>query len=184
MEYSYKLIPTFENVDKLENYLTELEAYTQLVVDIKPNDLITISLLKSKKTDLLQNLTSKQRNSIQEYAKFLRLNFGDDSDTQRFSFSRLTQKIDEDYVSFFNRLKTAFFALRGLKPPNTIEKDDQADLRYHFISRIRNNDIRNKLVIDETPFDQLPTTARRLELLLSTQNFTQNKYHTEEFDIE
>ena len=183
MDFSYKFIPIFEHSDQLESYLTELEAYTQ-IVEIKPNDLITISLLKSKKTDLLQNLASEQRNSIQEYAKCLRELYGDDPDTQRFSFSRLTQKLDEDYRTFFNRLKIAYFALHGLKPPNTIEKDDQADLRYHFISRIRNNDIRNKLVIDETPFDQLPATARRLELLFSIQHFTQNKYHTDTFEAE
>ena len=171
MDFSYKLIPIFEQPSKLEEYLSELESYAALI-NIETANLIGYSLLKSKKTDILTSLNTQQRTNLDDFAKFLRTTYGDDPDTKRFEFQNLTQNPDEEYGTFFNRLKAAYFALRGLKPPNNISKDDAADLRYHFISRIRNNQVRQKLVLEETPFDDLASKARRLDLILSNFNKT------------
>lgn len=178
MDYSYKLIPVFDDVERLEQYLSELEGYSELI-NIEHSNLIGYSLLKSKKTDLLSSLNTQQRTNLDDFARFLRATYGNDPDTKRFEFQNLTQKPDEEYGSFFNRLKSSYFAIRGLKPPNTITSEDAADLRYHFISRIRNPEVRQKLVLEETPFNELASKARRIDLILS--NFNKTRYQTSEY---
>ena len=169
MDFSYKLVPTFDDTDRLEQYLIEIESYSQMF-NINISELISYSLLKSQKVEILSSLNQKQRSNLDEFAKFLRSIYGEDSDTRRYSFANMRQSQDEDYVLFFQRIKTAYYALRGLKPPNTISEDEAADLRFNFITRIRNDEVRQQLVLEDVPYSELPTKARRLETILKSFN--------------
>ena len=104
MDFSYKFVPTFNDTDRLEQYLIEIESYSQMF-NINISELISYSLLKSQKVEILNSLNQKQRSNLDEFAKFLRSVYGEDSDTRRYSFANIRQNQDEDYFTFLIDLK-------------------------------------------------------------------------------
>lgn len=162
----YKLIPilsTTQNQDSLERYLMEMAEASKLKIVENENLLIFGSLQKSSKFDIYTSLKTQEKTSLQHFAKFMRHNYGSNTDEKRYEFANLTQGPDESPNEFIRRVERNFYQIKGLTVPAKVEGWEASEIKWSFISGLTDPFVKKYLILNDCEYDQLGTTARKIE---------------------
>ena len=162
---SNNLIPkwtTSNDQESLELYLAALKEAAQLKILDSERMLIFSSLQKSNKMDIFTSLTENQKNSINEYAAFLRKNYALTSDEQRADLSSMMQKSDESEQQFLRRVEKRYFQTKGIEVPETLLDWQKSDIKHIFTRGICDAEIKKYLLINDIQYEHLGRQARKI----------------------
>ena len=174
---SNNLIPiwtTSNDQESLELYLAALKEAAQLNICDSERILIFSSLQKSQKMHIFTSLTENQKNSLSEYALYLRNNYALTSDEQRAELSYMTQKSDESEQQFLRRVEKRYFQTRGIEVPEKLEVWEKSDIKHIFTRGILNEEIKRYLLIEDIPYENLGRQARKISQI--SKNLTSKVY--------
>ena len=168
----YGMIPqlgTMNNQDSLEQYLAQLAEAKALGIFENENLLIYGSLQKSGKFDIYTSLSQKEKQSLEEFGKFMRHNYGTTTDEKRSDFANLQQLPGESPPEFLRRLERSYFRIKGLAVPDKDELDDwmKSDIKFSFLSGLTDPAVKKHMLLKDSEYDQLGIDARKIEKQLS-----------------
>ena len=92
------------------------------------------SLQKSGKFDIYTSLAPTEKTSLDQFAKYLRHNYGSSNDEKRSEYANLQQQIGESPPEFLRRLERSYFQIKGLTVPTELEEWHKSDLKWSFLS--------------------------------------------------
>ena len=155
--------------DNLEHFLDTFLSLSQYVSPPMMHRWILNILIKNEKHDLIPYMNQTVTASAESFVDFLRKYFGSDEMNRRRRFTELTQK-EENAFAYFRRVYRSFYVSRGIQPPldHTLiaSEVERQDVRFKFISSLKNEKLREKLWTEEIPFNDLPLRAHKLEEIL------------------
>ena len=170
--FNHSMIPKANNLnnqDNLERYLAELAEAKNLGIFENENLLIYGSLQKSGKFDIYTSLSPKEKQSLDEFRKFMRHNYGTTSDEKRSEFANLQQLPGESPPEFLRRLERSYFRIKGLAVPNKEDLDDwmKSDIKFAFLSGLTDPAVKKHMLLKESDYKDLGVDARKIEKQLS-----------------
>ena len=161
--------------DNLEHFLDTFLSLSRYVSPAMMHRWILNILIKNEKFDLIPFMNETITSSADSFVDFLRKYFGSDEMNRRRRFTELYQK-EENAFAFFRRVYRSFYVSRGIQPPldHTLiaSEVERQDIRFKFISSLKNEKLREKLWTEEIPFNDLPLRAHKLEEILDRSKAT------------
>ena len=159
----------------LRSYLDMLDNAKTLGYFESDADLIYSSLCRSGKPEIYTQLTQKEKESLEEYAKYLNENYGRSLNEKKRRFNLLKQEEDEDENTWFIRVIREYWSAKGSTRPTNDQftSENKADISLAFLAGLRRNDLKRimKLHLDDTDdenenFFQIGKQAQRKALSL------------------
>ena len=159
--------------DSLENFLDSLYAIAAFIPNHLISRFIINVLIKNHRTDLIPFMTPEITMTVDSFSMFLRQMFGYDDMLLRKKFMNMRQT-DENCFAYFRSIYRNYYISRKLKPPSDhrliVSDVEKNDITYHFINTLRNSKLKERLWLEDIPFNDLPTRAHRLEEILMRTN--------------
>jgi len=159
----------------LRSYIDMLDNAKTLGYFDSDADLIYSSLCRSGKPEIYSQLTQKEKESLEEYAKYLNTNYGRSLNEKKRRFNLLKQEEDEDENTWFIRVIREYWSAKGSTRPanDAFTSENKADISLAFLAGLRRNDLKRimKLHLDDTDdenanFFQIGKQAQRKALSL------------------
>ena len=160
--------------DTLELYLAALKEAARLKICESERMLIFSSLQKSNKMHIFCSLTENQKNSITEFATFIRKNYDLTSDEQRAELASMIQKSDESEQQFLRRVEKRYFQTKGIEVPETLLDWQKSDIKHIFTCGIQNPEIKKYLLLNDIEYEHLGHQARKISQ--NMKNLTSQVY--------
>ena len=164
-------IPVLEELSMagVESYIELLLNAAQILPQNEHKILIFNSMLKSKRNELLINLSQEEQTDIYKFIRFLRQTYCSDPFLLRKEIEGLAQKSTETASNFFRR------CVREYKRSKSIDVVDdkelytnsifREDLRYLFCKGLLNTKLKEKVLTTDINFDQLADQTMKWETL-------------------
>ena len=161
-----------ENYNFLERYINDLTILRDSNLEISDKALIMLSLNKSGRTDLLQNIDLSLLDRIDSFVEFIENAFGRSKMDLRAQLEEIKRGNSESAFSFLNRLVRLYFRCHQ-RPPMTITElslspdsaHERQEILYHFLRGLGNKrveqEIRLRMGTDLT-FNELPSFSKKL----------------------
>ena len=132
--------------DNLENYIAALGRAKDLNLFENEKILIYASIVASGKEEWFSALTQDQY-TVDEFAKFLRTNFGLSGTDLRRQVRNSRQEIGESPGIFLGRIERNYFRTKKQFVPGKVDIEDweKEDIRDIFINGLRDNEIKKKM---------------------------------------
>ena len=169
-KFNYHMVPTIMNINNqamLERYLAELAEAQKLGLFENENLLIYGSLQKSGKFDIYTSLSPTEKASLEQFAKYLRHNYGSSNDEKRSEFGNMQQQIGESPPEFLRRLERSYFQIKGLTVPTELEEWHKSDLKWSFLSGLADPAVKKHMLLKDSNYENLGIDARKIEKQLS-----------------
>ena len=159
--------------DSLENFLDSLYAISTFIPNHLISRFIINVLIKNQRTDLIPFMTPEITMTVDSFSMFLRQMYGTDDMLLRKKFLNMRQT-DENCFAYFRSIYRNYYISRKLKPPSDhrliVSDVEKNDITYHFINTLRNGKLKERLWLEDIPFNDLPIRAHRLEEILMRTN--------------
>ena len=169
-KFNYHMVPTIMNINNqamLERYLAELAEAKNLGLFENENILIYGSLQKSGKFDIYTSLSPTEKTSLEQFARYLRHNYGSSNDEQRSEFANIQQQVGESPPEFLRRLERSYFQIKGLTVPADLEEWHKSDLKWSFLSGLADPAVKKHMLLKDSDYASLGIDARKIEKQLS-----------------
>ena len=161
-------IPT--DVSELETYIDVLESLTELFP--RPKTFIYSILIKSNQMGLLPMLQPNEKESLSEFASFLRTNFtGKDYFARRKEFDNIKQNPNENVNLYWRRTWRAYYVSKEQKCPKSYDKETNTiikkDIYFKFVNGLENGELKKALLLSNTDYDEMPEKAIKMESIIN-----------------
>ena len=161
-------IPT--DVSELETYIDVLESLAELFPH--PRTFIYSILIKSGQMGLLPMLQPKEKESLSEFAAFLRTNFtGKDFFTRRKDFDNIKQNSNENVNIYWRRTWRAYYISKEQECPKSYDKERNTiikkDIYFKFVNGLENGELKKALLLTNIGYDEMPEQAIKMESILN-----------------
>ena len=145
----------------LEKFIFELEAAKKMQVIQTDKNLIYAALVKSRKVDLMANLTKQQVENLDAFIIYLRSNFGPSLAEQRQAFANIKQERDENEVEYFNRIQKHYSMMQGTKLAK-LEAYQKEDIKFAFFNGLISTELKRIMMINANlvEYEKIGLTAR------------------------
>ena len=157
---------TDESVRNIDDFI---EAITALKVYFKSEASLILSILiKSKKLEIIPLLSNAEKESVQEFSKFLR-KFYNTSDyySLRAKYESLVQTENENCNVYLRKVMRLYYLSKSLEPPSdlsgVLNTAIQKDITYKFLKTLKNSTLRKELTLRDPNWLELPALSSKLE---------------------
>ena len=148
MDFKMELeVPTLTDVSfqGIETYLDTLKRAKEYG-KMKDKEIIFYSLMKSKRTNLFNDMKLGDDENIEKFGAFIRMIYGVDKEFLLQQYKQAKQDEGENALRFFNRLIRIYYKLRDTIPPDTFtDKVQKMEITHSFIHGLRNREV-SKLI--------------------------------------
>ena len=148
MDFKMELeVPTLTDVSfqGIETYLDTLKRAKEYG-KMKDKEIIFYSLMKSKRTNLFNDMKLGDDENIEKFGAFIRMIYGVDKEFLLKQYKQAKQDEGENALRFFNRLVKSYFRLRDMNVPDTFtDKVQKMEITHSFIHGLRNREV-SKLI--------------------------------------
>ena len=138
--------------ENVVRYIQNLKHIDKLKVIDQPG-LIYLSLLKSNRSQVFDELNDSEKTNLEDFIKYLTKSYGGNPIQIRKELDNLKQRNEETYISFFRRVISTYLRSRDLADtPNISSITDtaqRADIKYLYIKGLHNQKIRNLILQNE-----------------------------------
>ena len=162
----------------LERYINDLAILRDSDLEISDKALILLSLNKSGRTDLLQNIDLSLINRIDTFIDFIENAFGRSQMDLRAKLEEIKRGKSESVYSFLNRVLRLYFRCHQ-RPPMTINQlslspdsaHERQEILYYFLRGLENKRVADqiKLEMGNLTFVELPSLAKKLVEVLGDE---------------
>ena len=164
-------IPT--DVSELETYIDVLESLAELFP--KPKTFIYSILIKSNQMGLLPMLQPNEKESLGEFASFLRTNFtGKDYFARRKEFDNIKQNSNENVNLYWRRTWRAYYVSKEQTCPKSYNKETNAiikkDIYFKFVNGLEQSELKKALLLSTNGYDEMPEKAIKMESIINRNN--------------
>ena len=185
------LIPTWhkgvteeDKYAKLERYINDLQILRDSQLEISDKALILLSLNKSGRTDLLQNISLDLIDDINTFIDFIQNAFGRSDMDLRAKLEEICREESESMYSYLNRVVRLYFRCHQRAPMTISELSqsvdsahERAEIIYFFLKGMRNKKVTEQIKLrlgGGLTFIELPGLAKKLHEVYGDQQATVN----------
>lgn len=163
------LVPkwTSRSAENIFEYFNQLEAAYKTGLFNSEHELIFSSIMLSPKQDLLGQLPSEAKQSLEEYKSFMMENFAPSHSHRKRLFRSISQSPGEELVEYWFRVNQAYKNSR-FSSLQILNDDDKNEICLKFVDGLRNREIRRVMLLDDDlSFESCLKRARHVESALS-----------------
>ena len=163
------LVPkwTSRSAENIFDYFNQLEAAYKTGLFNSERELIFSSIMLSPKQDLLGQLPSEAKQSLEEYKSFMMENFAPSHAHRKRLFRSISQLPGEELVEYWFRVMQAYRNSR-FSSLQILNEDDKNEICLKFVDGLRNREIRRVMLLDDDlSFESCLKRARHVESALS-----------------
>ena len=191
----HKGVSEEDNHAKLDRYINDLEILRDCQLQISDRALILLSLNKSGRTDLLQNISLDIINEIGSFIDFIKNAYGRSDMDLRSKLEDVRRETSESMYSYLNRVVRLYFKCHQ-RPPMTINElslsaessHERSEIIYYFLRGLGNKKVVEQIKLNlgtNLTFVELPDLSKRLFEIFGEEKGTINNVTEElqEFEI-
>ena len=129
---------TFQGIETYIDTLKRAKSYGKM----KDKEIIFYSLLKSKRTELFNDMQLGDDENLDNFGAFIRMIYGVDKEFQLEQYKSLKQEEGENPLRFFNRCLKMYYNLRDLPMPSEFtDKVSIMENTHTFLRGLRNREV-------------------------------------------
>ena len=141
--------PTLSQRENVSRYISSLENFSKLKVMPNEDGLIYLSLARSNKQSVYDELGTEEKTDLKAFIKYLNEVYGGTELQLRQELDKVQQRQGESYVTFFRRVIRTYLRSRGeSETPDVTKINDDAkksDIKYAFYKGLRSVQVRQLL---------------------------------------
>ena len=130
----------------IENYISDLKRAKEFSRFKNDSELIFLSLTKSERTSLYNDMSKEDEKDLTKFGNFLRSTFGMSPELMFTLLKNIRQEVGENPLQFFNRLIRLFYKARGTEIPDEFDDDiHKLEITQSFIHGLRNTEVKREI---------------------------------------
>lgn len=145
--------PTLSQRENVSRYISSLENFSKLKVMPNEDGLIYLSLARSNKQSVYDELGSEEKTKLTSFIRYLNDVYGGTELQMRQELDKIRQRPGESDVTFFRRVIRTYLRSRGeSETPDVSKINDEAkksDIKYAFYKGLRSVQVRQLLQQNE-----------------------------------